>query len=115
MDRSRSHPQRRLHQSRGTLRAESGLRLLLSSSRQRPAVSEYCNAGAAAGAAARRGRCTESRLKAGGAAVAGVLSSLRFLLADVIGDAGTASPALSAGLPVRAAPPSTDGLRCPIN
>ncbi len=38
-------------QGRGALRAESGLRLLLPAPRQRPAVSEHRNAGAAAGAA----------------------------------------------------------------
>ena len=44
-------PQRQLHQGRGALRAESGIRLLLPSSLQRPAVREHRQAGAAAGAA----------------------------------------------------------------
>ena len=43
--------ERQLQQGRGTLRAESGLRLLLPSPRQLPAVSEHRQAGAAAGAA----------------------------------------------------------------
>ena len=49
-------PERQLHQGRGTLRAESGLRLLLPPPRQRPAVPEHRDAGAAAGAADGAGR-----------------------------------------------------------
>src|SRR5260370_25080614 len=93
MRRSRSHPERQLLQGRGALRAESGLRLLLPSSRQRPAVSEHRNAGAAAGAAdgAPLG-CAEARLKSRTARVAGVLSSLPYLLAAFIGDDRAAPP-----------------------
>ena len=62
MRRSRRHPERQLQQGRGTLRAESGVRLLLSPARQRPAVSEHRNAGTAAGAADRARRGAEARL-----------------------------------------------------
>ena len=98
-------PERQLHQGRGALRAESGLRLLLSASRQRPAVSEHRDAGAAAGAAGGAPRRAEARLTAGKQpSVASVLSSLRYLLADFIGEDDDAPPFLPDGLPDGAAP-----------
>ena len=50
----RRHPLGQLRPGRAALRAEPGLRLLLPSSRQRPAVSEHRDAGAAAGPATAR-------------------------------------------------------------
>src|SRR6202048_932558 len=105
MHRSRSHPQRQLHQGRGTLRAESGIRLLLPPSRQRPVVSDPPSAGPAPGApggvAPRR---ADSRVRAGSASVSGVLSSLRYLLSDFIGEDDEDEPFLPQGLPDSAAP-----------
>src|SRR6266581_519619 len=85
MHRSRHDPERQLHQGRGTLRAEPGIRLLLSPARQRAAVSEHRNAGAAVGAAGSL-RCAEARVRAWSAGVAGVVSSLRYLLADFVSE-----------------------------
>src|SRR6266851_3491286 len=109
MHRSRHDPERQLHQGRGTLRAESGIRLLLSPTRQRAAVSEHRNAGAAVGAADSL-RCAEARVRAGSAGVAGVLSSLRYLLADFIGDDDDEPPFLPDGLPEGAAAVVSEGI-----
>src|ERR1700726_4824795 len=96
MRRGRRRPQRQLQQGRGTLRAESGFRLLLPAPRQRPVVREYRKTGAAAGAAGgAEARLTELEKPD----VAGVLSSLRYLLADVIGDDDGAQPVPPDGLP----------------
>src|SRR6266852_6705873 len=94
---------------RRTLRAESGIRLLLSPTRQRAAVSEHRNAGAAVGAADSL-RCAEARVRAGSAGVAGVLSSLRYLLADFIGDDDDEPPFLPDGLPEGAAAVVSEGI-----
>src|ERR1700704_3852523 len=109
MHRSRDDPERQLHQGRGTLRAESGIRLLLSPPRQRAAVSEHRNAGAAVGAADSL-RCAEARVRAGSAGVAGVLSSLRYLLADFIGDDDDEPPFLPDGMPEGAAAVVSEGI-----
>src|SRR6266702_272972 len=109
MHRIRHDPERQLHQGRGTLRAESGIRLLLSPALQRAAVSEHRNAGAAAGAADSL-RCAEARVRAGSAGVAGVVSSLRYLLADFIGDDDDEPPFLPDGLPEGAAAVVSEGI-----
>src|SRR6266849_5357613 len=109
MHRNRHDPERQLHQGRGTLRAESGIRLLLSPARQRAPVSEHRNAGAAVGAADSL-RCAEARVRAGSAGVAGVLSSLRYLLADFIGDDDDEPPFLPDGLPEGAAAVVSEGI-----
>src|SRR5467141_233906 len=114
MHRSRHDPERQLHQGRGTLRAESGIRLLLSPPRQRAAVSEHRNAGAAVGAADSQ-RCAEARVRAGSAGVAGVLSSLRYLLADFIGDDDDEPPFLPDGLPDAVAPVVSDAIHMLID
>src|SRR3982074_1607800 len=109
MHRSRRHPERQLHQSRGTIRAESSLRLLFSPPLRRPVVSEHRNAGAAAGAAD-RGSLRCARLKARTARVASVLSSLRYLLAHFIGDDDAAPPFLPDGLPEGATSVVSEGI-----
>src|SRR5712671_3194914 len=114
MHRSRDDPERQLHQGRGTLRAESGIRLLLSPARQRAAVSEHRNAGAAVGAAGSPRRA-EARVRAGSAGVAGVLSSLRYLLADFIGDDDDEPPFLPDGLPEAVAPVVSDAIHMLID
>ena len=106
-------PQRQLHQGRGTLRAESGIRLLLPSSRQRPAVREHREAGAAAGAAGRRragARRAEARLTDRIAGVASFLSSLRYLLSDFIGEGDGTPPFLPPGLPDGVEPDVSEGI-----
>src|SRR5664279_1918042 len=108
MHRGRPHPQRQLHQGRGALRAESGVRLLLSSSRQRPPVPEHSDAGAAAGAA--DGVRAEARLENRIARVASFLSSLRYLLADFIGERDGTPPFLPEGLPDGAEPEVSEGI-----
>ena len=94
-------PERQLHAGRGALRAESGVRLLLPPALQRPAVPEHRNAGAAAGAMRRPRRPPPRRSRPEGPAtrVASVLSSLRYLLADFIGEDDDAPPFLPDGLP----------------
>src|SRR5882762_1961038 len=114
MHRSRHDPERQLHQGRGTLRAESGIRLLLSPPRQRAAVSEHRNAGAAVGAADSP-RCAEAGVRAGSAGVAGVLSSLRYLFADLIGDDDDTPPFLPDGLPEAIAPVVSDAIHTLID
>src|SRR5229473_1045067 len=109
MHRSRRRPGRQLYPGRGTLRAESGVRLLFPSPRQRQAVRKHSKAGATAGATdSARLRCT--RLGSGSARVSGVLSSLRYLLADFIGEDGGTPPFLPDGLPDGAAPIVSDGI-----
>src|SRR5882672_8421067 len=114
MYRSRHDPERQLHQGRGTLRAESGIRFLLSPPRQRAAVSEHRNAGAAVGAADSP-RCAEARVRAGSVGVAGVLSSLRYLFADLIGDDDDTPPFLPDGLPDAVVPVVSDAIHMLID
>src|SRR4029079_17051105 len=101
MYRGRPHPERQLQQGRGALRAESGLRVLFPSSLQFPAVSEHRYARAPAGPA-NGGRCgAEARVAAEGRGVPdrGIMSSLRYLFADLIGEDDDTPPSLPEGLP----------------
>src|SRR5437867_7331841 len=109
MHRSRPRAERQLYPGRGALRAESGVRLLFPSPRQRPAVRKHSKARATAGAtdSARR-RC--ARLENGSTSVSGVLSSLRYPLADFIGEDGGTQPFLPDGLPDGVAPVVSDGI-----
>src|SRR4029079_794750 len=101
MYRGRPHPERQLQQGRGALRAESGLRVLFPSSLQFPAVSEHRYARAPAGPAS-AGRCAaEARVAAEGRGVPdrGIMSSLRYLFADLIGEDDDTPPSLPEDLP----------------
>ena len=99
---SRPRPERQLQQGRGALRAESGFRLLFPSPLQRAAVSESRDA-AAAVEPANGVRCgAEACIEAGSSrewSDRGILSSLRYLFADIIGEDDDTPPFLPEGLP----------------
>src|SRR4029079_2905720 len=101
MYRGRPHPERQLQQGRGALRAESGLRVLFPSSLQFPAVSEHRYARAPAGPANGGGDGAEARVAAEGRGVPdrGIMSSLRYLFADLIGEDDDTPPSLPEDLP----------------
>src|SRR5258708_3586718 len=127
MHRGRPHPERQLQQGRGTLRAEPRLRLLLPSAFQRSAVSEPRRGGKAAGAADRKKRAAgpadpkksrrEAGLSTGSARVSddGVLSSLRYLFGDLIGEEDDTPPFLAEGLPEAVAPAASDAVHVLID
>src|SRR6266446_762147 len=109
MHRSRTRAERQLYPGRGALRAEPGVRLLFPSPRHRPAVRKHSKAGAAAGATDDARLCCTG-LGSGSAGVSGVLSSLRYVLADFIGEDGGTPPFLPDGLPDGVAPIVSDGI-----
>ena len=88
---------RQLHQGRGALRAESGVRLLLPSPFQRPAVREHQQAGEAAGATGGGG---EACMSVGSIRVFSTFrESIRYLFADIIGEQDDTPPFLPESLP----------------
>src|SRR5215216_5827786 len=105
-------PQRQLRPGRATLCTEPGVRLLLPASRQRPAVSEHRYAGAAAGPVHGACRRAEAGMSIGSASVAddGLLSSLRYLFADFLGEDDDSTPFLPDGLPENVAPVVSDAI-----
>src|SRR5258708_14226397 len=127
MHRGRPDPERQLQQGRGTSRAEPRLRLLLASYFQRPVVSDPRGGGKAAGPADRKKRAagpadrkkrrSEAGLSTGSARVSddGVLSSLRYLFADLIGEEDDTPPFLAEGLPEAVAPAAGDAIHMLID
>src|SRR5258708_18769582 len=127
MHRGRPDPERQLQQGRGTSRAEPRLRLLLPSSFQRPVVSEPRRGGKAAGPADRKKRAagpadrkkrrSEAGLSTGSARVSddGVLSSLRYLFADLIGEEDDTPPFLPEGLPEGVCAAARRAIHMPID
>ena len=96
---SGADPERQLYPGRAALRAESGFRLLLSPSHQRPSVPEHRDARAAPGAVyGARSGLGRRRTGLKDRPVTGPLSSLRYLFADIIGDDEEARPLLPDGL-----------------
>src|SRR5262249_46382017 len=93
--------------------AESGIRFLFPAASQRPAVPEHRHAGTASGAAD-GDRGGQPRLEIRGP-VASFLSSIRYLLADVIGEGESAPPFLADGLPDGAAPIIADAIHVLID
>ena len=110
---------RQLRPGRAALRAEPGLRLLLPSARQRPAVSEHRDAGAAAGPPTRRRRSRPSRSRREHRerwhGRRRPVSSFRYLFADFLGEDDDEPPFLPEGLPETVAPVVSDAIHLLID